>query len=106
MRQARAARAPPAPPSRASEPSAVTAALATLARETAGSTTHKNTQRAYRDVLAAAASMALEGLGRQAGQDPVQKAAAAATAADLDALVECFAEADADMSGQIEERHC
>ena len=103
VRQAALSRAPRASAVRVSEPSAVAAVLATLARETSDSPSHKNAQQAYRDVLASAASEALKELGRLEGQDAMQKAAAAATAADISSLVECFAEADADMSGQIEE---
>ena len=104
VRRAALAKPPPKPTMRAtSEPSAVTAALASLARDNQGSTSHKNKLGAYRDVLVSAAATAIDELGKLGGQDVVQKAAAAATALDIDALVECFAEADADMSGQIEE---
>ena len=104
VRRAALAKPPPTKPTmRASEPSAVTAALASLARDNQGSTSHKNKLGAYRDVLVSAAATAIDELGKLGGQDVVQKAAAAATALDIDALVECFAEADADMSGQIEE---
>ena len=102
VRRAALARAPRKPAVRASEPSAVAAALASLARDDQGPAAHKN-KRAYRDVLASAAMTAIAELGKLGGQDAVQKAAAELTAADIDALVECFAEADSDMSGQIEE---
>ena len=103
VRRTALAKAPRKPAVRASEPSAVSAALASLARDNQGSTAHKNKLGAYHDVLASAAVTAIDELGRVEGQDAVQKAAAALTAADIDALVECFAEADADMSGQIDE---
>ena len=103
VRRAALERAPPKPAVRASEPSAVAAALASLARDDQSSTAHKNKLGAYRDVLASAAMTAIAELGKLGGQDAVQKAAAELTAADIDALVECFAEADSDMSGQIEE---
>ena len=103
VRRAALARAPRKPAVRASEPSAVAAALASLARDDQGSAAHKNKLGAYRDVLASAAMTAIAELGKLGGQDAVQKAAAELTAADIDALVECFAEADSDMSGQIEE---
>ena len=103
VRRAALARAPRKPAVRASEPSAVAAALASLARDDQGSAAHQNKLGAYRDVLASAAMTAIAELGKLGGQDAVQKAAAELTAADIDALVECFAEADSDMSGQIEE---
>ena len=103
VRRAALARAPRKPAVRASEPSAVAAALASLARDDQGSAAHKNKLGAYRDVLASAAMTAIAELGKLGGQDAVQKAAAELTAADIDALVECFSEADSDMSGQIEE---
>ena len=103
VRRAALARAPRKPAVRASEPSAVAAAPASLARDDQGSTAHKSKLGAYRDVLASAAMTAMDELCKLGGQDAVQKAAAELTAADIDALVECFAEADTDMSGQIEE---
>jgi hypothetical protein len=102
-RRASLAKAPPKPAVRDPEPSAVTAALASLARDNTASTAHKNKLGAYHDVLASAAETAIYELGKLGAQDTVQKEAAALTAVDIGTLVECFAEADADMSGQIEE---
>lgn len=69
-------------------------------------------KQAYRDILAASAVVALKRLddaasgggGRRDGG--VAEAAAEATRADMGALIECFEEADADMSGEIDAREC
>lgn len=70
-------------------------------------------QQAYRDILSESAVVALRRLddassggGGGGRRDGVAEAAAEATRADMDALVECFEEADIDMSGEIDEREC
>ena len=81
-----------------------TAAGAAGARPTAAAAR----KQAYRDILAASAVVALKRLDDAASRrnGGVAEAAAEATRADMGALIECFEEADVDMSGEIDAREC